>query len=206
MDLRHFPARALAALTVTAAVLACGPNGREIPPATDAPPPSGDASIESVAPLAGAPGTPVTIEADGFAPGTTVDIGFGPPRSEYEVVDGALAESDGGVRAAVEVPGWAERGRRYVFVVADPDDGARAVSGAFHVTTEEGLVRVEGRITDEGVECTAMRAAPDDALYTLAGDTEGLEPGDAVTVEGRLAEVSFCQQGTTLEVVRVDEG
>lgn len=64
------------------------------------------------------------------------------------------------------------------------------------------LITVTGRVTDEGVECTAIRGS-DGRLYTLAGNTGRLMPGDRVEVIGRRAEASFCMQGTTIEVVRL---
>lgn len=59
--------------------------------------------------------------------------------------------------------------------------------------------RVSGVLTAEGVECQAMRGQ-DGELYTLVGDLEGHDDGDAVHVSGEVQEVSFCQQGTTIEV------
>jgi LysM repeat protein len=60
---------------------------------------------------------------------------------------------------------------------------------------------LRGEITTEGVECLAMR---DDRgrLYTLTGRVRNLEPGDYVEVRGVRAEVSFCQQGRTIDVAR----
>jgi hypothetical protein len=66
------------------------------------------------------------------------------------------------------------------------------------------LVEVTGVLTDEGVECPALRTG-DGTLYTLAGDLEEFKVGDRVRVTGRIAEVSICQQGTTLEVVAIEE-
>lgn len=70
------------------------------------------------------------------------------------------------------------------------------------------FVTVEGEVTDEGVECLAMR---DDngRLYTLIGNVRRLRPGDFVEVRGVRAEASFCQQGRTIDVVRarvIEEG
>lgn len=61
-------------------------------------------------------------------------------------------------------------------------------------------VRVTGTLTDEGVECPALRG-DDGTLYTLnRGATSGFQVGDRVTVVGKVAELSFCGQGTTLDV------
>jgi len=62
-----------------------------------------------------------------------------------------------------------------------------------------GTVRVEGLLTSDGVECPSMRGT-DGRLYTLVGDLRGFKTGDHVVVEATVAEVSFCMQGTTLEV------
>jgi hypothetical protein len=63
-------------------------------------------------------------------------------------------------------------------------------------------VVVRGALTDEGVECQALRG-DDGILYTLAGKAEGFEVGDRVRVEGTVAEMSICQQGTTLDVKKI---
>ena len=60
-------------------------------------------------------------------------------------------------------------------------------------------VQIKGTLTAEGVECQAMRDARN-VLYTLAGTTGGFKNGDQVCVKGRIAEVSTCQQGTTIAV------
>jgi hypothetical protein len=64
-----------------------------------------------------------------------------------------------------------------------------------------GEVCVRGRVTDEGIECPAMRGA-DGRLYTLAGDLAGLAPGAEACICGTVAELSTCMQGTTLAITR----
>jgi hypothetical protein len=63
-------------------------------------------------------------------------------------------------------------------------------------------VVVRGVLTAEGVECQALRS-DDNTLYTLAGKTEGFKVGDRVKVTGKVAEVSTCQQGITLDVQNI---
>ena len=59
-------------------------------------------------------------------------------------------------------------------------------------------VEITGCLTDEGVECPALRTK-NNKLYTLTPrDLEGAQVGDLVTVTGTVAEISFCQQGTTI--------
>jgi hypothetical protein len=60
-------------------------------------------------------------------------------------------------------------------------------------------IEVTGVLTDEGVECRALRGR-DGRLYTLAGSSEPYKTGDVVTVRGTVAEMSICQQGTTINV------
>ena len=64
-------------------------------------------------------------------------------------------------------------------------------------------VTVTGTLTDEGVECRALRG-DDGARYTLTGDLKGFKTGDRVTVTGTTAEVSTCQQGTTIAVQTIE--
>ena len=65
-------------------------------------------------------------------------------------------------------------------------------------------VTVTGTLTDEGVECRALRAE-DGALYTLTGDLKTFKTGDRVTVTGTIAEVSTCMQGTTIAVTKIEK-
>jgi uncharacterized protein DUF5818 len=62
---------------------------------------------------------------------------------------------------------------------------------------------VTGKLTNEGVECKAMRG-DDGKLYTLTGDLKGFRIGDRVKVTGRIAEMSNCMQGTTLGVEKIE--
>jgi hypothetical protein len=61
---------------------------------------------------------------------------------------------------------------------------------------------LEGRLTDEGVECPAFRS-DDDELYTLTGDLGGFGPGDRVRIVGEPVAISPCMQGTTVNVVEI---
>lgn len=66
------------------------------------------------------------------------------------------------------------------------------------------IVCVQGRLTDEGVECPTLRAS-DGKLYTLAGGLKGFKKGDSVYVCGTVPEMSFCMQGVTLAVTSIDK-
>jgi hypothetical protein len=68
---------------------------------------------------------------------------------------------------------------------------------------ENRSVRIVGTLTDEGVECPALRG-DDGNLYTLTPrELQGFEIGDHVAVVAKLAQVSFCNQGKTLEVQKI---
>ena len=63
---------------------------------------------------------------------------------------------------------------------------------------------VKGKLTDEGVECQALRTS-DGELYTLVGDLNGYKIGDVVIVCGTIADISFCMQGTTINVTWIGD-
>jgi hypothetical protein len=67
------------------------------------------------------------------------------------------------------------------------------------LASPDAAVTVTGTLTDEGVECPALRG-DDGTLYTLVDKTEPYKPGDRVTVVGIPVEVSTCMQGTTLRI------
>jgi hypothetical protein len=68
--------------------------------------------------------------------------------------------------------------------------------------TASKSITVVGTLTDEGVECQAMREDKTNKLYTLIPreKLEGFKNGDHVKVEGMIAGISFCQQGTTINI------
>ncbi len=96
--------------------------------------------------------------------------------------------------------------------VETEDLRSKEKSDPYQVQPEEGgngrnrsdLIEVRGMLTREGVECQAMRGE-DGELYTFSGIGNGYGPGDCVTVVGKAAQISFCQQGTTLDVKRIEK-
>jgi uncharacterized protein len=79
---------------------------------------------------------------------------------------------------------------------------ATAVEGRTTAQRSKSIT-VIGKLTDEGVECKAMRG-DDGKLYTLTGDLKGFRTGDRVKVTGRIAEMSHCMQGATLGVEKIE--
>ncbi len=75
-----------------------------------------------------------------------------------------------------------------------------AILGAAPAAADEtGEIAVRGVLSDDGVECPALRGS-DGRLYTLAGETGVLQIGARVCVRGRIAQISHCMQGITLVV------
>ncbi len=157
--------------------------------------------IQDVSPLYGPPGTEVTIYTENLPIQAAVHLGVGATRTGFEALFTAEQGMWGEVSGTITIPETAPVDRAVLLVAFDAIFAPIGLSEPFHVTRPDGTLRRTGRVTDEGVECTAFRDG-DGYLYTLIGDTEGLEPGDEVAVDARYVEVSICQQGTTLEVVR----
>jgi hypothetical protein len=63
-------------------------------------------------------------------------------------------------------------------------------------------MKIQGQLTSDGVECPAMKA-DNGAIYTLLGDLKGFKAGDRVIVEAKPVEISFCMQGTTVQVTQI---
>ena len=63
---------------------------------------------------------------------------------------------------------------------------------------------ISGVVTNEGVECPAVRT-DDGKLYTIAGkDRDKLKPGVRVKITGEIAQVSTCMQGTTINATTIE--
>lgn len=158
--------------------------------------------IQQVEPLHGPPGTEVTVYTENLPLQAKVHLGVGATRTGFEALYEAEQGMWGEVSGTIRIPETAPWDRAVLLVAFDAIFAPIGLSEPFHVTRPDGILQRTGRITDEGVECLAMRDG-DGFLYTLIGATDGLEPGEAVVVQARYVEASICQQGTTLEVVRV---
>lgn len=78
------------------------------------------------------------------------------------------------------------------------NDGAASSNNLTADSTR--LVTVVGRLTDEGIECPALRG-DDGQLYTLLGRDLGELPVETrVSVTGERLDFSSCQQGITIKV------
>jgi len=171
-------------------------------------PAGGDMTV-SVQPQAGAPGTPITVTGMGYTPGTTVEIGAGPPESEWERQESAEVRADGSVEAVARIPDQWQPGRPIVFVI-DTAGGQTVVSQRVEVVAERdpdpdpdpsGTV-IEGQVS-QGVECPII-TADDGTVFSIAGGSDSVTPGTRVRIEGTMAQMSICMQGEgTIEVERV---
>lgn len=155
-----------------------------------------------VTPRAGRAGTRVTVGIENLLEQDAVLVGFGGIGSPHEILGEGVADGEGVVILPVTIPDWVEPNRTYLFYMAWADQRPVAFSSPFLVTDPDGEVTLAGVLTDEGVTCPALRGE-DGTLFTLAGDTAGLAVGQSVRVRARVAEVSNCLQGITLEVLDV---
>jgi hypothetical protein len=145
----------------------------------------------------------VTLRTSDLPAVTPIYLGIGATRSSFEVLRELVTDQHGEMSAIVQVPSWATSDRTHFFVLVDVYFRPLAVSGAFHVTEPDGTLTRSGRVTDEGVGCVTLREDESDELYSLTGETGGVRVGQSVVVEGTVADVSVCMQGTTLLVTRV---
>jgi hypothetical protein len=75
------------------------------------------------------------------------------------------------------------------------------LDGRLH-TDEAALtdeITITGVVTDEGVECPAVRTDAGD-LFTLVGLSPPPKTGDRVEITGTPMAFSTCQQGVTIKV------
>jgi hypothetical protein len=88
----------------------------------------------TISPQAGPPGTDVEVDARGFPPDTTVEIGIGRVDSEYDVIAQAQTDGEGRVVTRITIPDFVEPEDRWVIVVAAEEQRVQAISDEFDVT------------------------------------------------------------------------
>ena len=165
-------------------------------------PPAPQPAEVRLEPASGAPGTIVTLSASGFQSFVELKVSAGSDVSSLQEFERVTSDSGGSASLNVRIPDWAAETGMLVFAVETLNGRVRVLSETFNVTTPSapGRVTVTGTLTREGAECQAMRG-DDGRLYTLIGNLpQGLRAGDRVSVVGRIQEMSYCQQGTTLHV------
>lgn len=158
--------------------------------------------IQEVEPMYGPAGTEVQIFTENLPLQAKVHLGIGATRTGFEALIEAEQGMWGEVGGTITIPETAPWDRAVLLVAFDAIFAPIGLSQPFTVTRADGIFQRTGRITDEGVECLAMRDT-DGFLYTLIGSTDGLEAGQEVVIQGRYVEASICMQGITMEVTRV---
>lgn len=123
----------------------------------------------SISPMAGPPGTSVTVSASGFAPAAQVDIGFGPWESEYDVLTTVQAQADGSVSATVPVPDFADPDNQWVFVAAVP--GGRSLTSGFFEVTGHPSTPEAPRFTSANIFLVALEDAGQTGMEIGCGDS-----------------------------------
>lgn len=154
----------------------------------------------------GRPRENVFITASGFEPGASLRVLAGEGPYRLEPIERVRADRRGRVELPVALPEWARPGMRVYFALQSRNGRDRVVARPYEVVgrsrPDRNLIEMTGTITRQGVECPTMRG-DDGRTYSLLGDIRGFRPGDRVSISGRVAEMSFCQQGTAVEVRRI---
>lgn len=161
--------------------------------------------IELIDPKSGPPGTVVRVNTEDMPVITPVRVGMGAAQAGFEAFQELLTGQEGEFDVTVEVPDWATRDRVHVFIVFDIYFRPIALSDAFHVTDERGLVRRTGQVERQDSECTLMRDI-DGVEYALVegdGPATNLEMDTTLTLEGRVQDREVCGLRNVLEVVSV---
>ena len=149
-------------------------------------------------PAAARPGEEVTVSMDRL-PYAAVYIGFGALGGNHQLLTQEETNAEGLVSATVRLPNWATPDLKHFFFLAGFDQRPFVTSHEFHVADEDGVFRVEGEITDEGLACLTLRNQ-DERLYTLGGNIEGLAAGSRVVLRATLSEDPVCDEGLAIEV------
>lgn len=151
-----------------------------------------------VVPAAARPGEEVTVSMDRL-PYAAVYIGFGALGGNHQLLTQEETDGEGLLSATVRLPDWATPDLKHFFFLAGFDQRPFVTSHEFHVADEDGVFRVEGEITDEGLACPTLRDG-DDRLYALGGNTDGLAAGARVVLRAILSDEPVCDEGLAIEV------
>ena len=137
-------------------------------------------------------------------PETSLYIGFGALGGNQELLTTAVTDTNGYLISTVQIPSWATQDLKHFFFIAYDDERQQpfAYSGEFHVTDEDGIFTIEGRLTDEGTTCTMMRSA-EDRLYALSALTQEYPSGTNVEVTGIHVQDTECAEGVGIQVLGI---
>lgn len=158
--------------------------------------------IELIYPKSGPPGTVVRVNTEDMPVITPIRVGIGAAQAGFEAFQELMTGQEGEFDVSVEVPEWASWDRVHVFIVFDIYFRPIALSDAFHVEDERGMVRRTGRVTHRDDGCSILRDI-DGVQYALLGEgetIEGIEPETTVTLDGRVLPREECGLFNVLEV------
>ena len=158
----------------------------------------------TVTPPAGSPGELVTVEIRRLPAELSLFVGLGALNGNQELLDRAVTDPEGSLVARIRVPDWASRDRKHFFFLAYDDERQQpfAYSSEFHVTDEDGVFAIEGRISGEGTDCTLLESA-EGRLYALTSMRDTYGPGTAVRVTGTHVADTACPEGIGIRVLEV---
>jgi hypothetical protein len=158
--------------------------------------------IERIEPRSGPPGTTVRVNTADMPVITPIRVGIGAAQFGFEAFQELLTGQEGEFDVTVQVPDWASWERIHLFIVFDIYFRPIALSDAFHVTDERGMVRRTGRVTRSDEECTLFRDI-DGVQYALTGDASilgELPANTTVVLDGRMSDREVCGFRNVLEV------
>lgn len=158
--------------------------------------------IQSISPQSGPPGTTVSVSSLNLPYEAKVHVGVGALGQGFEALTEAEQGRLGEIAVRVAVPDHVAWDRPIVFVAFNAIFAPIGMSDPFHVTDEEGRVRRAGEVTSVADGCVVFRDQ-DDYEYELTGETDELEEGDRVQVEGVFFNTGPCTDGPTIGVSAV---
>lgn len=159
--------------------------------------------VQTVEPMSGPIGTVVRVNTMNLPIQAKIYVGVGATNDGWEELAEVPQGELGEVSATVAIPEFARWDQPLVFIVFNGIFSPIAISDPFHVTDQDGRVKRQGTVTDEGTGCVMLRDR-DDYQYALTGEVQELKPGDAVTVEGVYSERGGCTGESTIRVTRIE--
>ncbi len=155
--------------------------------------------IQSISPQSGPPGTLVSISTMNLPYEARVHVGVGAMGQGFEALAEAQQGRLGEIAVRVRVPEETPEDRPIVFIAFNAIFAPIGMSDPFHVTDEEGKLRRRGEVVSKEDGCVLFRDQ-DGYEYELTGETDGLDIGQPVRVEGFFFNTGPCFDGPTIGV------